>query len=105
MFFLDEAQEVCEIINKFISDAEIRELMINKHDEVWIEKKGKLTRINEPIFTSDFDFSYFLLYFIHKYGTSFHSVQDLRYLDYRIQIVLPPVAIKSPSFTLRKLKS
>lgn len=105
MFFLDEAQEVCGIINNLIADAEIRDLMINKYDEVWIEKNGILTRMKDPIFTSDFDFSYFLLYFIHKYGTSFHSIQNIKYLDYRIHIVLPPVAIKSPCFTLRKLIS
>ena len=92
-------------LEKFLADDSITEIMVNNHNEIFIEKEGKLTR-------SKFRFSsaHAVLSVIERIITPIgrridesSPMVDARLKDgSRVNAVIPPLALKGPNITIRK---
>ncbi|WP_347707855.1 CpaF family protein [Clostridium sp. 'deep sea'] len=93
------------LIDKLIADSDITEIMINGYQNIFIEKKGVLTRYPET-FESTEKLLNVITKFVSKAGRSVNTsnpIVDARLSDgSRVNVVLPPVAINGPIVTIRK---
>lgn len=93
-------------IKQYLEDEHVTEVMINGPEEIYIEKSGKLQRVDTPGFEDDKQ----LTAFITLLGNGLNQVIDSKknpILDARlpdgsrINAVLPPVAVGPPTITIR----
>lgn len=93
------------ILDTIMSDDSITEVMINGPDNVFIERKGKLTRLNRT-FESERKLEDIIQKIVGMAGREVHQsnpVCDTRLPDgSRVNVVLPPVALCGPTVTIRK---
>ena len=92
-------------LEKFLDDDDISEIMVNNYKEVFVERKGKLTK-------SPYGFSshHAVLSVIERIITPIgrridesSPMVDARLKDgSRVNAVIPPLALKGPSITIRK---
>jgi pilus assembly protein CpaF len=95
------------IIQPLLDNKDISEIMINSPDEVYIEKNGKLERADVT-----FDNANQILHIIDRIVSPLgrridesSPIVDARLPDgSRINAVIPPIAVKSPTLTIRKFK-
>ena len=112
---LSYAKELCEmVINEavglgpledLLNDPEITEIMVNRFDEVYIERDGKLE--NHPMsFSSNQSVLSIIDRIVAPIGRRIDEsspMVDARLKDgSRVNAVIPPIAIKGPSITIRK---
>ena len=94
-------------ISLLMSDPEITEVMINDHDEVYIEKKGKIEEIQMK-FRDSSHIRNLVDKILGPLGLRVdesHPMVDARLKDgSRINIVLSPVSLKDIVVTIRKFK-
>jgi len=94
-------------ISLLMSDPEITEVMINDHDEVYIEKKGKIKKIQMK-FRDSRHIRNLVDKILGPLGLRVdesHPMVDARLKDgSRINIVLSPVSLKDIVVTIRKFK-
>ena len=94
-------------ISLLMSDPEITEIMINDHDEVYIEKKGKIEKIQMK-FRDSSHIRNLVDKILGPLGLRVdesHPMVDARLKDgSRINIVLSPVSLKDIVVTIRKFK-
>lgn len=89
----------------FLADESITEVMVNNHREIFVEKQGKLTR--SPFqFSSDTAVYAVIDRIITPLGRRIDEsspIVDARLKDgSRVNAVIPPLALKGPSLTIRK---
>lgn len=93
------------ILDSIISDDAITEIMINGPDEIFIEKAGKLNKINER-FESQKRLEDIIQRIVGLAGREVNQsnpICDTRLPDgSRVNVVLPPVALCGPTMTIRK---
>lgn len=93
------------ILDSIISDDAITEIMINGPDEIFIEKAGKLHKINER-FESQKRLEDIIQRIVGLAGREVNQsnpICDTRLPDgSRVNVVLPPVALCGPTVTIRK---
>lgn len=93
------------ILDSIISDDAITEIMINGPDEIFIEKAGKLHKINER-FESQKRLEDIIQRIVGLAGREVNQsnpICDTRLPDgSRVNVVLPPVALRGPTMTIRK---
>ena len=93
------------ILDSIISDDAITEIMINGPDEIFIEKAGKLHKINER-FESQKRLEDIIQRIVGLAGREVNQsnpICDTRLPDgSRVNVVLPPVALCGPTMTIRK---
>ena len=92
-------------LEAFLSDDEISEIMVNNHKEIYIEKNGKLER--SPVqFSSNTTVYSVIERIITPLGRRIDEsspVVDARLQDgSRVNAIIPPLALKGPSLTIRK---
>ncbi len=94
-------------ISLLMSDPEITEIMINDHDEVYIEKRGKIKKIQMK-FRDNRHIRNLVDKILGPLGLRVdesHPMVDARLKDgSRINIVLSPVSLKDIVVTIRKFK-
>ncbi|MFC2159117.1 CpaF family protein [Actinomycetota bacterium] len=94
-------------ISLLMSDPEITEIMINDHDEVYIEKKGKIEKIQMKFRDSTHirNLADKILGPLGLRLDESHPMVDARLKDgSRINIVLSPVSLKDIVVTIRRFK-
>lgn len=94
-----------DILQPLVNDESITEIMINGTDEIFIEKDGHVSRLNYR-FESEEQLENVIQMIVAKVNRAVNEsspICDARLQDgSRINVVLPPVALKGPTLTIRK---
>ena len=104
-FTVVESVEGLGILGKIITDPDITEVMINGYDTIFVEKAGKLMRLEEH-FQDNED----LIRIVQKFVTAMdrtidasNPIVDARLEDgSRVNVVFPPVALNGATVTIRR---
>lgn len=101
---LDEAVGLGPL-EPLLVDDDISEVMVNKFDEIWVEKRGQLT-LSNATFTSDTAVLGAIERIVTPLGRRIDEsspMVDARLKDgSRVNAIIPPLAIRGPSLTIRK---
>ncbi len=93
------------LLDGIMSDDSITEVMINGAENIFIEKNGKLIKLNDR-FESQKKLEDIIQRIVAKAGREVNQanpIVDTRLLDgSRVNIVLPPIALCGPTVTIRK---
>ena len=93
------------ILGKIIMDPDITEIMINGYDTVFVEKAGKLMRLEEHFKDND-DLIRIVQKFVSAMDRSIDAsnpIVDARLDDgSRVHVVFPPVALSGATVTIRR---
>ncbi len=94
-----------DLLSELLDDKNVTEIMINSPNEIFIEKKGKMERWNRS-FQSDeqlYDLIQQIVSRINRAVNTKSPIVDARLEDgSRVHVVLPPIALKGPTVTIRK---
>lgn len=104
-YTINESVEGLGILGKIITDPEITEVMINGYDTIFIEKSGKLMRMNEH-----FQDNEELVRIVQKFVSAMdrtvdasNPIVDARLDDgSRVHVAFPPVALNGATVTIRR---
>jgi pilus assembly protein CpaF len=94
-----------DVLQPLIDDQSITEIMVNCHNEIFIEKNGSVTRFpgkfdNEQKLG---DIIQSIVAKVNRIVNESTPIVDARLTDgSRVNIVLPPIALKGPTMTIRK---
>jgi len=92
-------------LQQFLDDEEVTEIMVNNYEEIFVERAGKLER-SRYRFSSDRTVSAVIERIITPLGRRIDEsspIVDARLKDgSRVNAVIPPLALKGPSMTIRK---
>jgi len=112
--YIDRIQLKREVLNEavglgpleeLLADDDISEIMVNKHDDIYIEKRGKLQK-SEVSFSSDVAVMSAIERIVSPLGRRIDEsspMVDARLKDgSRVNAIIPPLALKGPSITIRK---
>lgn len=104
-FTINESVEGLGILGKIIMDTDITEVMINGYDKIFVEKAGKLSRLEE-YFESEEDLRRIVQRFVSSMDRNVDSsnpIVDARLDDgSRVHVVFPPVALSGVTVTIRR---
>jgi pilus assembly protein CpaF len=111
---LDRESVIREIINEalglgpledLIADPAVTEIMVNRFDQIYIERKGKLT-LSDKTFTSNQAVLHAIERIVAPIGRRIDEsspMVDARLKDgSRVNAIIPPLALKGPAITIRK---
>lgn len=88
-----------------LQDESVTEVMVNRFDEIWIERRGRLER-TDVSFTSDLAVNGAIERIVTPLGRRIDEsspMVDARLKDgSRVNAIIPPLAIRGPSITIRK---
>jgi pilus assembly protein CpaF len=94
-----------DILQPLLDDPTITEIMINSHKEIFIEKAGETFQANTK-FESEEKLRSVIDKIVSKVNRTVNDaspIVDARLQDgSRVNVVLPPVALKGPTMTIRK---
>ena len=92
-------------LEQFLADADVTEIMVNNHREIFVEKGGRLER-SRFRFSSDRTVHAVIERIITPLGRRIDEsspIVDARLKDgSRVNAIIPPLALKGPSLTIRK---
>ena len=92
-------------LEALLADGTITEIMCNRFDEIWIERKGKLVR-SDIVFNSPHQYRRIIDRMVHGVGRRVDEsspMVDARLADgSRINAIVPPLALHGPVLTIRK---
>lgn len=92
-------------IEALLADDDITEIMVNKFDDIYVEKKGKLTKSNVT-FSSDDAVMTAIERIVSPLGRRIDEsspMVDARLKDgSRVNAIIPPLALRGPCLTIRK---
>lgn len=104
-FTVMESVEGLGILGKIITDPEITEVMINGYDTIFVEKAGKLMRLEEH-FQDNEDLVRIVQKFVNAMDRTIDAsnpIVDARLDDgSRVNVVFPPVALNGATVTIRR---
>ncbi len=92
-------------LERFLDDDDVTEIMVNNHTEIFLEKDGKIVRSRNQ-FSNDAAVYAVIERIITPIGRRIDEsspIVDARLKDgSRVNAVIPPIALKGPSMTIRK---
>ena len=92
-------------LERLLADATISEVMVNKADEIYVERQGRLERC-KAAFTSDDAIRAVIDRIVSPLGRRVDEASpmvDARLADgSRVNAIIPPLALKGPTITIRK---
>jgi pilus assembly protein CpaF len=92
-------------LEELIADPDVTEIMVNKHDDIYVEKAGKLTK-SEVTFSSDDAVMSAIERIVSPLGRRIDEsspMVDARLKDgSRVNAIIPPLALRGPCLTIRK---
>jgi len=111
---VDRQQLATEVLNEavglgpieaLLADDDITEVMVNKFDDIYVEKKGKLTK-SDVTFSSDDAVMTAIERIVSPLGRRIDEsspMVDARLKDgSRVNAIIPPLALRGPCLTIRK---
>ena len=94
-----------DLLSELLDDPGITEIMINSPDEIFVERKGQMERWNKA-FQSAEQLSDLIQQIVSRINRAVNTkspIVDARLEDgSRVHVVLPPIARKGPTVTIRK---
>ncbi len=104
-YTITESVEGLGILGKIIMDEKITEVMINGYDTIFVEKSGRLMRLEEH-FESNEDLIRIVQRFVSSMDRTVDAsnpIVDARLDDgSRVHVVFPPVALNGATVTIRR---
>ena len=104
-FTVLESVEGLGILGKIITDPDITEVMINGYDTIFVEKAGKLMRLQEH-FQDNEELIRIVQKFVNAMDRTIDAsnpIVDARLEDgSRVNVVFPPVALNGATVTIRR---
>ncbi|AMP00293.1 FHA domain protein [Collimonas arenae] len=101
---LDEAVGLGPL-EPMIADEGITEIMVNRHDEIWVERGGRL-ELSTATFTSDIAVLGAIERIVTPLGRRIDEsspMVDARLRDgSRVNAIIPPLSLRGPTLTIRK---
>lgn len=94
-----------DALQPLLDDNEITEIMINSHNEIYIEKKGELRAVNLGFESPERleDLIQSMVGRVNRIVNEATPIVDARLPDgSRVNVVLPPIALKGPTVTIRR---
>ncbi|WP_314585885.1 CpaF family protein [Paenibacillus terrigena] len=94
-----------DVLQPYVEDRRITEIMINSHEEIFIEVDGEVQRA-KVVFESQErleDIIQSIVAQVNRVVNESSPIVDARLKDgSRVNVVLPPIALKGPTMTIRK---
>ena len=94
-----------DLLSELLDDPGITEIMINGPDEIFVEKKGQMEKWDKT-FQSTEQLSDLIQQIVSRNNRAVNTkspIVDARLEDgSRVHVVLPPIALKGPTVTIRK---
>ncbi|MCE3199252.1 CpaF family protein [Paenibacillus sonchi] len=94
-----------DVLQPLVDNPAITEIMINSHDEIFVEENGLIRRLPLAFESSSRleDIIQSVVSGVNRVVNDSSPIVDARLKDgSRVNIVLPPVALKGPAMTIRK---
>ncbi|WP_219839027.1 CpaF family protein [Paenibacillus sp. R14(2021)] len=94
-----------DLMQPLMDDPAVTEIMINSHEELFVEREGRLTRLPFAFESAERleDLIQSVVAGVNRVVNESSPIVDARLRDgSRVHIVLPPVALKGPTMTIRK---
>lgn len=94
-----------DALQPLLDDEDITEIMINAHDEIYIERKGALRRVPVGFESAERleDLIHSIVGQVNRMVNESSPIVDARLPDgSRVHVVLPPIALKGPTVTIRR---
>ncbi|AWB43834.1 pilus assembly protein [Paenibacillus sp. CAA11] len=94
-----------DLLQPLVDDRSVTEIMINSHEEIFIEREGKVEQVALAFESRDRleDIIQTIVAGVNRVVNESSPIVDARLKDgSRVNIVLPPVALKGPTMTIRK---
>ncbi|MBD2844328.1 CpaF family protein [Paenibacillus sp. IB182496] len=94
-----------DALQPLIDDPSVTEIMINAHDEVFIERAGRMSRYPVAFESRERleDIIQSVVAGVNRVVNESTPIVDARLTDgSRVHVVLPPIALKGPTMTIRK---
>ena len=92
-------------LQPLIDDDDITEIMINSEKEIFVEKNGQITKIDFQFESAESlrDLIQMIVSKVNRRVNESKPMVDARLADgSRVSILLPPIALKGPTMTIRK---
>jgi len=100
-----EAVRGLGVLGQIIADPDITEVMINGYQDIFIEKSGRLFKMNNQ-FESRRELEIIITKFVSMAGRQVNEsepIVDTRLADgSRVNVVMPPIALNGPIVTIRR---
>ncbi|MCM3172787.1 ATPase, T2SS/T4P/T4SS family [Paenibacillus sp. MER 99-2] len=97
-----------DILQPLVDHPDITEIMINSHKEIFVEQAGEVSRITLEFESKERleDIIQMIVSGVNRIVNESSPIVDARLKDgSRVNIVLPPIALKGPTMTIRKFPS
>ncbi|MHA7579955.1 CpaF family protein [Paenibacillus vandeheii] len=97
-----------DILQPLVDHPEITEIMINSHREIFVEQEGEVRQITLEFESKERleDIIQMIVSGVNRIVNESSPIVDARLKDgSRVNIVLPPIALKGPTMTIRKFPS
>ncbi|WP_211749995.1 CpaF family protein [Paenibacillus sp. Marseille-Q4541] len=94
-----------DILQPLVDNPNITEIMINSHHEIFIEERGEVRQLPVAFESADRleDIIQSIVSGVNRIVNESSPIVDARLKDgSRVNIVLPPIALKGPTMTIRK---
>ncbi|MFC7557741.1 CpaF family protein, partial [Paenibacillus farraposensis] len=94
-----------DVLQPLIDDPTVTEIMINSHREIFVERAGEVIRVPDQFESQERleDLIQIIVAGVNRIVNEASPIVDARLRDgSRVNIVLPPVALKGPTMTIRK---
>ncbi|OPA76933.1 pilus assembly protein [Paenibacillus selenitireducens] len=94
-----------DVLQPFVEDRRITEIMINSHEEIFIEEDGEVKRASIGFESQERleDIIQSIVAQVNRVVNESSPIVDARLQDgSRVNVVLPPIALKGPTMTIRK---
>lgn len=94
-----------DLLSELLDDKNVTEIMINGPKEIFVEKRGKMEKWNRSFQSEEqlFDLIQQIVSRINRAVNTKSPIVDARLEDgSRVHVVLPPIALKGPTVTIRK---
>jgi len=94
-----------DVLQPLVDDASVTEIMINRHDQIFIERNGSVSQTEVKFESRDKleDVIQAIVAKVNRAVNESSPIVDARLLDgSRVNVVLPPVALEGPAMTIRK---
>lgn len=96
------------VLQPILDDISVTEIMINKYDEIFIERDGEVSKIDIKFESKQRleDTIQSIVSKVNRVVNESSPIVDARLEDgSRVNVVLPPIALKGPAMTIRKFPS
>ncbi|WP_440119719.1 CpaF family protein [Paenibacillus sp. QZ-Y1] len=97
-----------DILQPLVDHPDITEIMINSHREIFVEQEGEVSQITLEFESRERleDIIQMIVSGVNRIVNESSPIVDARLKDgSRVNIVLPPIALKGPTMTIRKFPS